>query len=413
MNRRRFVRICWLGIAIVAFMGPGAGVAASPSPEGGLVIDQTPNPGVYGNIIWGMSAIRANDVWAVGVKATATSNDTLALHWNGATWTAVPTPNPDAECQDGDIMWTGQELSGVSGVSPTDVWAVGGGCYGIDALIEHWNGSAWSIVASPPLGVDGGGAWGALSSVAAISSSNVWAVGYVSSNGLEPLVEHWGGSGWTRVSGAPGVTDGYLDSLSATGPSDVWAVGGSGSNSNLIEHWNGSGWSVVPSPQPTRGSSLDSVTAISPTNAWAVGSQQASTGAEATFVLHWNGTAWGEVPSPNPSIAGGAENQLRSVTALSPNDVWAAGMYENEQTNFHQHRTLVLHWDGVQWQIVESPQPGHTSQLTAATATRSTAPAPGSASAGGRLFVAGLFSLYDRNIYDGHYTLPETLVMHR
>ncbi len=74
----------------------------------------------------------------------------------------------------------------------------------------------------------------------------------------------------------------------------------------------------------------------------------------------------------------------------------------------------MLHWDGVQWDIVASPQPGRTSQLTAATAIRRVpTPIPGTTSPGTRLFAAGVFSLYDRNIYDGHYTLPETLVMHR
>jgi hypothetical protein len=120
-----------------------------------------------------------------------------------------------------------------------------------------------------------------------------------------------------------------------------------------------------------------------------------------TFTLHWNGTAWSEVPSPNPSTAASATNQLRSVVAVSPDNVWAVGMYENEQTNIHQHRTLVLHWNGIGWSIVSSPQPGRTSELNAATATP------------GRVFAAGVWSLYDRNIYDGHYTLPQTLVMHR
>ena len=75
-------------------------------------------------------------------------------------------------------------------------------------------------------------------------------------------------------------------------------------------------------------------------------------------------------------------------------------MYESEQTNIHQHRTLVLHWNGLSWSIVSSPQPGRTSELNAAT----TIP--------GRVFAAGVWSPYDRNIYDGHYTLPQTLVMH-
>jgi len=165
---------------------------------------------------------------------------------------------------------------------------------------------------------------------------------------------------------------------------------------------------VVATPQPS-GSSLDSVRAISPVNAWAVGTRRASTGADVTFVLHWDGKSWNQVASPNPSTTGDAVNELRSVAALAPNDVWAVGMYENEQTSFHQQRTLVLHWDGSQWNLVTSPQPGHTSQLTAATASR----APGIAVSSGRLFVAGFYSNYDRNIYDGHYTLPETLVAHR
>ena len=100
---------------------------------------------------------------------------------------------------------------------------------------------------------------------------------------------------------------------------------------------------------PPRGSGLYAVTAISPTNAWAVGSQTASTGAEVTFTLHWNGRTWSEIPSPNPSDAASAQNELRSVAAVSPDNVWAVGMYKNEQTSFHQHghytlpETLVMH----------------------------------------------------------------------
>ena len=48
-----------------------------------------------------------------------------------------------------------------------------------------------------------------------------------------------------------------------------------------------------------------------------------------------------------------------------------------------------------------SPQPGHSGELNAVAALPS-----------GEVFSAGLFSNYDVNIYDGHYTLPQTLVMH-
>jgi len=414
MTKRRFAW-CWCLVALIALMGPIGGAASLPTsgdglvatPSSGLVVDATPNPGGWGNIILDIAASGPRDAWAVGVQATYTSNDTLAIHWNGTSWTAVPTPNPESDCEDGDILWGGQTLSGVSGVSPTDVWAVGSGCYGISPLIEHWNGTSWSLVSGPAPKVAGGDSWASLGDVAAIASSNVWAVGYRGSSGEEPLIEHWNGGSWAEIA-APNPGDAYLTSISATGPNDIWVVGGSDPHSNLIEHFNGTGWTIVPSPQPALGSSLDSVSAVSPTNAWAVGSKWGPTGAELTFVLHWNGTAWTQLPSPNPSSASSARNQLRSVAVVSSTDVWAFGMYENEQTNYHQHRTLALHSNGFEWRLFQSPQPGRTSQLTAAAAL----PA-GSSLPGKRIWAAGLFSNYDRNIYDGHYTLPETLVAHR
>jgi hypothetical protein len=82
-------------------------------------------------------------------------------------------------------------------------------------------------------------------------------------------------------------------------------------------------------------------------------------------------------------------------------------MYQNEQTAIHQHRTLTEHWDGTGWSIVSSPSPGHSSELnTAAAPSRQPSPLSGP-----RVFAAGLFSNYDINIYDGTYTLPQTLVM--
>lgn len=46
-------------------------------------------------------------------------------------WESVPSP-------------TGQRLYSVDGVSPTDVWAVGG--LGYTGAIFHWDGSSWMTV---------------------------------------------------------------------------------------------------------------------------------------------------------------------------------------------------------------------------------------------------------------------------
>jgi len=405
MKILRFARAWWL-IAVFA-----AGVLVAASPTAGKVvvepaspawvISETPNPGYYGNILHGLSARTATDVWAVGVQATQTSNDTLALHWNGTSWAAVPTPNPWPECEDGDILWGGNSLSAVDAVSASDVWAVGSECYSANAIIEHWNGSAWSLVASPR-GPNGFGSTAALYDVDAISATNVWAVGYSGSNGLDSLVEHYNGSTWSVVQAAPSAS-GYLTSVSAIGANDVWAVGAT-DDGNIVEHYDGTGWSVVPSPQPGTGSSLESVDARSPTDAWAVGTKSGFGARTSTFTLHWDGTAWREVPSPNPRDTGDARNELTGVVAISANNAWAVGTYENEQTSFHQDRTLTLHWNGSEWSIVSSPTPGATGQLTA---VASTSPSMTSR----QVFSAGFFSNYEKNIYDEHYTLPQTLVM--
>ena len=406
MKTLRFARGWWLialiAAAVLAAASPTSGRVAEPAADHDWTVSQTPNPGYYGNIVRGVTARTASDAWAVGVQATQTSNDTLALHWDGRTWTAVPTPNPWPECQDGDILWSGNVLSAVAAVSANDVWAVGSECYSTDTIIEHWNGSSWSLVPGARR-KDGFDSTAALYDVAAISPSNVWAVGYRGVDTYETLVEHYNGTTWSEVPAAGGAS-GYLSSISATGPNDVWAVG-SNDHGNIIEHFNGTAWSVVPSPQPGSGSSLGSVSALSPTNAWAVGTKTGFGSRASTFTLHWNGSVWSEVPSPNPRNAADATNELREVVASSSGNVWAVGTYENVQTG-HQDRTLTMHWDGSSWSIVASPTPGATAQLTAL----AVAPKAPAATAED-IFVGGFFSLYEKNIYDGHYTLPETLVL--
>ena len=64
---------------------------------------------------------------------------------------------------------TGADLSAVSAVSPTDIWAVGSDSTG--PLIENFNGTSWSVVAAPAV------SGGTLSGVSALSKNAAWAVG--------------------------------------------------------------------------------------------------------------------------------------------------------------------------------------------------------------------------------------------
>jgi hypothetical protein len=47
------------------------------------------------NALAAVAAFGSKDVWAVGTTLTNfSSNQTLALHWDGTGWSIVPSPNP-------------------------------------------------------------------------------------------------------------------------------------------------------------------------------------------------------------------------------------------------------------------------------------------------------------------------------
>src|SRR5262249_29515838 len=152
---------------------------------------------------------------------TATSNQdatlSLAAHYNGTKWSSVPTPN------------VGPNYNTLFGVADSagQAWAVGvhvDAQYQDRALIESWNGHAWNVVASPQPGSMGALLYGA----SADSPSDVWAVGeQQSSDGIfQTLVEHWDGTAWSVIpSPNPGATGNHLYGVDAVSPTDVWAVG--------------------------------------------------------------------------------------------------------------------------------------------------------------------------------------------
>ena len=289
----------------------------------------------------GVGADSASDVWAVGGTSWFSPSAPFIEHWNGSAWTQVPVQDPSG----------GGILSGVAAISPDDAWAVGlvGPGPGIPSpvkpLIEHWDGTSWTITKFPEPA--GGGAFG---SVSATSPDDVWAVGSTgpTSEGQhhQTLIEHWNGRAWTRVP-SPDVAGGpnYLNSVSATSYRNAWAVGATGFANNdatLIEHWNGTAWTVVPSPTPDGDAQVMGVSATRRANAWAVGMTRGRTCRPncATFIEHWNGTAWTQVPSPAP--AGAGLEALLSVSATGRHNAWAVG-------TIGYARTLQIHWNGKTW----------------------------------------------------------------
>jgi len=329
-----------------------------------------PHVGSSSNRLAAVEAIAPNDVWAVGHYRYVTQPDpydqTLILHWNGSQWDVIPSPNSGT--------WN-NFLYSISAVSPTDIWAVGSRRTSLSApehtLIMHWDGSQWEIVQSPNLGFS----YNILRGVTAISSNDVWAVGYYDA-GSEPdqtLILHWNGSQWQIVPSANAPTGfSLLYSVDAASANDVWAVG---YNSNppggqvrtLVQHWDGSSWTLVDSPNPgSTYNSLNGVSVVSSTDVWAIGNSNSGSGSQ-TLTLHWDGQAWTQVPSPN--AAGG--NWLNAVDAVSSRHVWAVGYSGSAGA----YRTLALLYRGNDPcgtpgpANTATPAPTHTMQPNTATAT--------------------------------------------
>jgi hypothetical protein len=165
-----------------------------------------------------------------------------------------------------------------------------------------------------------------------------------------------------------------IEGLAAISRSDVWAVGSTGplvgtyalAAGSVIAHWDGETWSLIPHPNPSQ-SSLVSVAAISPNDVWAVGARSGSippgVSVARTLVEHWDGHRWRVVPSPNQHGSG----QLTSLAVLASRDVWAAGGSHSGGEEAPDE-ALVEHWQGSRWVIVHVPyagRVGYTGDLAA------------------------------------------------
>jgi hypothetical protein len=251
----------------------------------GATWTHVPSPSQPGtiNALNGIAVVNANDIWAVGNYTAAL---TLIEHWDGTRWSIVPSPNPSSQPYN--------FLYDVTALASNDVWAVGSYTVSGQAprtLVIHWNGTTWSVVPSPNNdGTYGYSLTNVLRSVAALSATDIWAVG---SYGTTSLIEHWNGSTWSIVPN-PNVQyqENYLESIAPVAANDIWAVGYSQTvitdptgeyqeyyPSTLIEHWNGANWSIITSPNPSTVpyNQLFGVAVVSPNEAWAVGDYDSNT----------------------------------------------------------------------------------------------------------------------------------------
>ena len=246
-------------------------VAARTATDAWVVGDEEHSPlvehwnGKAWNVITppaGMESLFAvKDFSATDVAVLDTFGDTA--DWNGKKWTVAVLPTPvscaaasslrpwpasreapggsslgSASTTSGNeegLVWKGQlsswsvnatlpgvSLSAVTPVSATSIWAVGSDDATGGAAFAHWNGMAWSVIATPVTLTTV-----ALNDVIRVPNTNtLWAVG---GEGFAPVTgtaaAFYNGSAWVRVAVPQTGTDPNLSGVAAASSSNVYAVG--------------------------------------------------------------------------------------------------------------------------------------------------------------------------------------------
>jgi hypothetical protein len=333
---------------------PSAVSAAAPS----WTLVPSPNPSKPDATLADVTCTSATDCWAVGYDLH--SGKTLIEHNTGTGWVIVASPNPTN--RGGSSL-----LTGVSCISVSECWAVGNyinTSFTLATLVEHYNGTSWTVASSPNPGTS----QNELVGIRCLSATSCWAVGDYFSGGIaHTLIEQYTGGSWTVVSNS--VSSAFLKDvacLSLTG--ECWAVGYSfgatcvnmGRGCTLIEHNTGSGWVTVSSPNAGQGDSLNGLTCMSATDCWAVGAYT-NAGKGLTLTEHYDGNSW--TVSPSPSV-GSKSSNLSDVSCASAGDCWAVGSQCCvSRGGIGVNQTLIEHNAGSGWLIVTSPQPRTTASL--------------------------------------------------
>ncbi len=166
------------------------------------------------SVLSGVACQNATSCFAVGNYTNQLVTSTLTEHWDGMSWTIVPSPNPPSS--------TSNELVGVT-CSAINCVAVG---KGHGTLVEVWNGTIWGIVTSQnPAGSTGS----SLTGVSCPVVSQCFAVGIqIKATKVHRLVEVIPPTGGATIVNVPipaGETQSNLAGVTCRSVSSCFAVG--------------------------------------------------------------------------------------------------------------------------------------------------------------------------------------------
>jgi hypothetical protein len=343
------------GTDTVSPTGPGTqGPIVGLSGSGWTVVPSA-SIGTLDHNLAAVSAASRNDAWVVGSflppSGGGTVLQTLGEHFDGTRWTAYPLPNVGPNIN---------SLLGVSMLSSGEAWAVGyfvNASFHEETLVEHFDGSTWTVVPAPSPGARQNILYG----VAAISDCDVWAVGAFQDDEdtWHPLTLHWDGSRWTRVPAAePGATGNILYAV-APSSGGVFATGQQAGThfpgKALVERWDGDEWKVVRSPSDPGGTDIALGITASRSRVSVVGDRESSVAPYTTLVATGDEDGVSLVSTPN---TGAGENDLFGAATARDGSTWAVGWFIDPSTG--NHNTLVEHGVHGIWSVADSPNPNQS-----------------------------------------------------
>lgn len=294
-------------------------------------------------VLRAIKGFTTQDVWTAGyvwgTVGGAIEFRTRMLHWNGAAWSVSPT-------RDVESAPALNILFGLDGSGTSDLWTVG---YYRDSnfidrsLLEHWNGTAWTIVPAPHHGTG----HNVLQAVSAPRADHAWAVGNATDPAYDygPLALHWNGSWWSDVPvTVPAFCRRQIDLTGvATLPGGAALLTGhcltTAGRQGFVLRYAAGQWRLSAGPKVVpENSQLFAVTWTGGPSAWAVGIAN-----NTALTLRMTAGVWSVVPAD----AAGRDSALASVSARTSSDIWAVGNGQSSQPPFAGR--LALHWDGTAW----------------------------------------------------------------
>jgi hypothetical protein len=315
------------------FKGPNGDQSALAEQLKGTNWSIEPTPpitGVHYSLLSGVSCAGPTMCMAVGYTATSRANTTvraLAEQWNGTAWAIDPTPLPTL-----GTWWV--TLSDVSCPAVNDCLAVGAYIRHATTseeqpLTERWNGTSWSIVATPnPRAEDGS----SFNGIDCVSTTRCEVVGeYAYADVAQSLIAYsYNGSTWTaqKPANPSGQESNSVNSVACTDVDACMLAGNWTSNfpERLAEYWDGTSWSRqrLPHPAKSETSTLSGASCAASNSCTVVGQagDNSNDYPSSPVAFTWNGTSWQLDTVPNPADS---SSSLAAVSCVTGTDCVAVG----------------------------------------------------------------------------------------